>query len=758
MPGLAVKEGISIEAQLAEMKEYAAQREWRVVAEFVDAGVSGRTFERPGIQSLLAAVRAGSTDIVLVHELSRLSRTSVAETFAIFDILGEAGVGFASVKEPMFDLSTPTGRLMLSLISAMNQYYVDMLIMHTKKAKRQRARQGLYNASIVPYGYKPTEDPREPPEIDPKEAAAIRLIFENYVTGLHSYMTLADLLNDRGFRTREGKRFAKDTVADMIRNPFYAGKVVYKEGKRGDVGEIFDGQHQAIISLELWERCRQVRRGRRNVSKRSSARERPYLIGKIVRCHICGRILRAQTSGAGPYYRELSYERGYDDCPHSQRSTNAEALHVQLATILRQIRIPDDWQEEIAKAVGDSEEVRAQKAKRKRLEAERRRLKEAYVRGDFEEDMDIYRRELERIRRELDAMPGDTGLQQIKQAAAVLTRLQDIWGDANDYERRQLVQLMLKEVQADVRNDRLVWIKPQSPFIPLFRRVTFLREQELGRFAPSWTPEIAGILPYPTLPPLQSLPDTPLSPFLPVWPWPVPERARITRPLSTVLKERRKLGYTSGRCIEVPYEGVPWQRLDGRKWPHLTLERLSLDELCALPPGEVAFVTTPFWLQNPKAEDAMVERIVAVLAEQGCWHTVEVAPSAMPGHWLFHAFPALWELVQRHYASSYQQYNRLKKLGVEVIMAERAYYQALTYETAVALVRKRPGLLAALPDEVYEAGVGRLERALRFLGYDAQMGSTVVLRDVQVIRGIKWPRRKEEGRKYWAKQRKNGGK
>ena len=462
-----VEEGISIEAQLAEMREYVAGREWEVANEFIDAGISGRTFDRPGIQALLAAVAEGSIDILLVHELSRLSRTSVSETFAVFDLLGEANVGFASVKEPNFDLSTPTGRLMLSMISAMNQYYVDMLIMHTKKSKRHRARQGLYNHSIIPYGYRSTPEVALPPDIEPQEAAVVRLLFERYATGTHSFQELTDLINDQGHRTRDGKRFSKDTVTDMVRNPFYAGYVVYKEGQRGEVGEVFDGQHEPLIGRDLWERCREVRQGRRHVSKQSSAQERPYLVGKLARCHVCGRSLRAQSADSGPYYREMSYSRGHDDCPHSRRAAHAPTLHEQIGGIVRLLHLPADWQEEVAAAVGDSEEVRVLHRRRNRLETERRRLKEAYVRGDFEEDSDIYRRELARIRRETEQLPSESDLAQIQHAASIIRSIGDVWDQASEEEQRDLVRLMLQEVHVDVANSRPLWLKPHGPFVPL---------------------------------------------------------------------------------------------------------------------------------------------------------------------------------------------------------------------------------------------------------------------------------------------------
>ena len=226
------EEGLSITAQLNEIREYATARSWTVVSEFVDAGITGQTLDRPGLQNMLTAAEQGAFDVVIVHELSRLSRSSVYDTFSIFDRLGRCKVGFTSVKEPEFDLSSPTGRFLLTMIAAINQYYIDILRMHTKKAKRERAREGLYNASVTPYGYAFGDSARVAPVVAPAEAETVRFMFERYVTGRFSFAEIADMVNDRGWRTRAGRRFSKDTVTDMLRNPFYAGKVIYKAGQR----------------------------------------------------------------------------------------------------------------------------------------------------------------------------------------------------------------------------------------------------------------------------------------------------------------------------------------------------------------------------------------------------------------------------------------------------------------------------------------------------------------------------------------------
>ena len=253
------EEGKSLDAQKAEMHEFAEARGWEVVAEFVDAGKTGTNTDRSGLQALLKAAEEGAFDVLLVHDLSRLSR-SLSDTLELFKDLGEMDVGFASVNDPDFDFSNATGRLILSIMAALNQYYVDMLKMHTAKSKRERARRGLYNASITPYGYRHVGDADTPPEIVEEEANAVRKLFERYATGKHSYIDLADWISDAGYRTRAGRRFSKATVGKLLRNPFYKGSVVYKQGQQSqDVGEIYNGQHEAIVSEEVWENVQKMR-------------------------------------------------------------------------------------------------------------------------------------------------------------------------------------------------------------------------------------------------------------------------------------------------------------------------------------------------------------------------------------------------------------------------------------------------------------------------------------------------------------------
>ena len=81
-----------------------------------------------------------------------------------------------------------------------------------------------------------------------------------------------------------GRRFSKDTITDMVRNSFYAGKVMYKESRCGDVGEMFEGQHEPIISEELWDANVRVRQRHQHRSRFLHTVSRRYLFGQLARC------------------------------------------------------------------------------------------------------------------------------------------------------------------------------------------------------------------------------------------------------------------------------------------------------------------------------------------------------------------------------------------------------------------------------------------------------------------------------------------
>ena len=733
-------EGKSLAAQKAEMLEFAQARGWEVVAEFVDPGETGTNMDRLGLQAALRAVEEGAFDVLLVHELSRLSRR-LYDTLNLFERLGKREVGFASVKEPNFDFSTPTGRLILTVLAALNQYYVDLLKMHTAKSKRERARRGLYNASITPYGYRHTGDNDTPPEIVPEEALVVVKMFEQHATGLYSYREVAEWLNEAGYRTREGRRFSKDTIADMLRNPFYMGKVVYKQGRRKqDAGEIFDGQHEPIVSESLWNRCAQVRSQRSSAPRTYQSQYRVYLLNSIASCDVCGRKLRAQGAKSGEYYRDVSSQRGFLDCPSAGRGVRADVVDPQVDAIVRRLQLPQDWQTRLRELIEDEEDVEAFASQRARLVAERRRLKEAWIRGDFEdeEDEDIYRRELNRIRRELADLPGPEELTAIEHAADLIEELWQVWDEAEKEDRRDLLRLALRDVRIDVLQSRVVSVEPYTVFVPLFRELGWMREVGFGVFHPIWPAEqveqldVLDVLPPLTeVPAPDAVPDWPLVVDLPT----ALVGNRITPLVSNWLKDRKHAGEPLGLIAEVREREVFPLRIDCNHWAEAQVAP-PVETLEQLQDGSIGFLWTPFALQRRKSRSNILEAVWRVLEPNGAWGLVDVMPTSMVTHWLYRYFPEALKNDQGLTWNAYELYNKLREAGFDVELKRKSLSQAISLGVALEMAteRDRCPQLAIMPDVVYEAGMSRLRAAIEDYGEGYLEPSEVCLVEVRATK------------------------
>lgn len=144
----------SPEAQLAAGASLAAGRGWEVVHTFKDVGRSGWDPKavRPGFEELMTAVRAGEVDVVVVNELSRLTRKGAHDALEIDSEFKRYGVRFVSVLEPFLDTSNPIGVAIFALIAALAKQDSDIKAERLKGAKEEIKAVGGRHSSSAPYG------------------------------------------------------------------------------------------------------------------------------------------------------------------------------------------------------------------------------------------------------------------------------------------------------------------------------------------------------------------------------------------------------------------------------------------------------------------------------------------------------------------------------------------------------------------------------------------------------------------------------
>jgi DNA invertase Pin-like site-specific DNA recombinase len=694
------KDHFSIEAQLHEMRDLVQEKGWEIVGEFIDEGESGTKRDRPQLLAALKVAEKKGCDILITHELSRLSR-SVYHTLDIFDKLGALHVGYISVKDPEFDFADPSKRFFLTIMAAINEYYIHLLRQHTSKSKRERSRQGLYNASIAPLGYALAGEAKKPSLINEQEALIIRFIYESYASGRYSDQDVADLTRQRGYHNRRGRNFSKDNISEILTNVYYVGKVSYTAAK-GEP-EIYDGQHEALISTDLWEKCQNIRASRSHMSRAVQKKFRNYLLSMLAVCDVCGRTLRAQGARAGSYYREMSYERGYVDCPHQKTGVRAEVLERQVHELIKYIQLPEDWVQEVADHAGDEEELARLNRQRDRLEAERRRLQQMRIEGDFDDNLDAYREEMDRIRRESAALPTYDQIESLKVTAKTIGDLYQIWEHAEPGDQRDLLRLMLREVRVDVPNGRITSIAPLAVFVPIFRKLPTLFEYDFGHFLPLWENiSLPSVKPLPEL--IQLPADSPTLPFFADNPLIPQGEIRNTPAIADALKLVGRKDIL--RVAQVMRDVSAAFPMDFRKWQGAQGYVLTLEQLLDQPEASFDVVVSQFALWKSNQEN--LEALLSKLAPGGVWYFNELLPADSPSHWLYRAMPAAWEWAKKNTWSLQTLYNRLQAECESVKIKRHVYSQSVSIEAAQDILKRNPKIVRNVSAEALSPALARL--------------------------------------------------
>ena len=231
---LQADEGFSLEAQQGRLEAFCTAQGWHVCPDhiYIDAGVSGKTTDRPQFNAMLEAAQAGSIKRIVAMKLDRMAR-NVREFLATVDQLKAWGCDLVLVKES-FDTSTPHGRFALTMFAAMAELEASTITERVMSGKQQKASKGGYNGSRCPFGY--TYSGGEFKKHD-SQAAVVRDIFDGFING-ESMSALADCLNVNETPTASGGKWYASTIRYILTNGIYAGVAQWHADGKDDKSKI----------------------------------------------------------------------------------------------------------------------------------------------------------------------------------------------------------------------------------------------------------------------------------------------------------------------------------------------------------------------------------------------------------------------------------------------------------------------------------------------------------------------------------------
>lgn len=328
----------SLDAQYEASQAYVrsqAHAGWTLIrAKYDDGGFSGGNTERPALQCLLADVRGGKIDVVVVYKVDRLTR-SLADFAKLVELFDQHTVSFVSVTQ-QFNTTTSMGRLTLNVLLSFAQFEREVTSERIRDKIAASKRKGLWVGGNLPLGYA-LKGGRI--IIVRKDADLVKTIYRTYLK-IGSIDRLSAELRRKGIRTRKrtfksgrtvgGEPFLRGSLSYLLRNRFYIGQVVYK-------GEILPGPQPPLLPPALFDAVQAKLAEQLNNHVRKRANSEAALIGKIFddRGILMGPVHTRKKGRKYRYYISSCLVHGRKDLAGSVHRVPALEIENTIAAALR---------------------------------------------------------------------------------------------------------------------------------------------------------------------------------------------------------------------------------------------------------------------------------------------------------------------------------------------------------------------------------------------------------------------------------------
>ncbi len=350
---------ISIPDQLAQARRYCDERGWHVIREFVDPGASARDDKRPEFQRMMdqACVDPSPFDVVLFHSQSRFFRDVAGYTFWKRKLL-KHGVSLLSMTQGFGE--GPSADFAETVLAAADQYTSAETAKHTTRTMLENARQGFWNGSRPPFGYRTVvveqrgQRVKKHLEIEPKDAEIVRLIFRlclegDGVSGPMGIRAIAAWLNARDLRNGQDKPFYTGTVHRILTRESYAGVHHYnccdsRTGKARPKEEWVAVAVPAIVSAQEFRAVLARLYQRRPSVMPPRITNSEVLLTGIARCESCGgpMMIRTGKGGRYRYYACAGYLlKGRKACSKPIVVPEAELNRLVIGALAEQLLTPE---------------------------------------------------------------------------------------------------------------------------------------------------------------------------------------------------------------------------------------------------------------------------------------------------------------------------------------------------------------------------------------------------------------------------------
>ena len=299
-------ESESIQNQRELLMQYISENKLNFVKEYVDDGVSGTSFDRPGFNSMISDIENGIINMVITKDLSRLGRNYVQSGYYTETYFPEHNVRYIAILDNIDTSTDSANNDIAPFKSILNEMYAKDTSRKINSVLQSKREQGEF-LGRAPYGYKKDPNKKNHLIIDEEAAKIVKLIFKKYLEGfgttqIANFLSSQKILipsdynkKNRGNKSVDYGLWAQSTVRFILSNEVYTGTVVQGKKKKlsfkskkfisiseEDWQKVYN-MHEAIISMEDFERAQKIL----NNTKGSRVVEKDYLFKGLLRCYDC---------------------------------------------------------------------------------------------------------------------------------------------------------------------------------------------------------------------------------------------------------------------------------------------------------------------------------------------------------------------------------------------------------------------------------------------------------------------------------------
>ena len=461
----------SLETQKEFFLEYTKRTGDNLIKLYADEGISGTKIKnRMEFQRMLADAEKGLFDMVVVKDISRFARNTV-DLLQSVRKLKSLGIETQFLTANMTSMGN--SEFVLTIFGALAQEESANTSKRIKFGKKMNAEKG--RVPNIVFGYDKTIGDYFNLSINENEAMAIRQIFQWYTEEGYGGSKIANMLNERGIKTKRGNNWSQNSVCRILTNEIYTGKII--NGKE-EIADFLTGQRKEknesewfvtirpelrIIEEEVFDKAQDILKGRHDSFKITHERQsNKYLFSTLIKCKECGwsfrRTVRQYKNTYVRWVCSGHNGKGADSCPNAVTVDEEEliqALQEYFQEILSKKKkvinyVIKEFQR-VYKAKDENIEYEKQlNAELNKLRKSREKYMDMYTddlisREELNEKIGGMRKEIERLENELKMV--SYHLTKGEQLEAILNstfkQLEDIT-DVHEMTNAQLKRLIQK--------------------------------------------------------------------------------------------------------------------------------------------------------------------------------------------------------------------------------------------------------------------------------------------------------------------------